>query len=231
MRYGTISVSLVLLAAGTGTWPAREAGAPGTIRGRVEIKRGPTVVEPRPNVSAFGASDRAPSPEVRPAVVYLESAPRGAFERDESRATMVQRDETFIPHVLAVTVGTVVDFPNSDHVYHNVFSLSRTRPFDLGRYATGVSKSVRFDRPGVVQVFCDIHSHMSAYILVFAHHFYAVTDDDGRYRIEGVPPGSYSVAMWYEGVIRDSRTATIPEGGGPVDLDFGARPSDRVRLP
>ena len=207
------------------------AAAGGTIRGRVDVRRGPTVVEPRPNVASLGMADRNPTPELRPAVLYLEAAPRGAFEREENRASMVQRDETFVPHVLAITVGTTVDFPNVDHVYHNVFSLSRTRPFDLGRYASGTSKAVRFDRPGVVQVFCDIHSHMSAYILVFAHRFFAVTDDDGRYRIEGVPPGSYTVAMWYEGLIRDTRATTVPEAGGVVDLDFTVRPADRARRP
>ena len=211
--------------------PGVGATANGVIRGRVDVRRGPTVVDQRPDVSSLGASDRTPTPELRPAVVYLEAAPRGAFEREEARATMVQRNETFVPHVLAVTVGTTVDFPNNDHVYHNVFSLSRTRPFDLGRYAVGMSKSIRFDRPGVVQVFCDIHSHMSAYILVFAHRFFAVTDDEGRYRIEGVPPGTYSVAMWYEGLIRDSRVVSVPESGGVVDLDFTGRPADRARRP
>ena len=93
-------------------------------------------------------------------VVYLESAPLGAFEQRESgRAVMDQRNEAFAPHVLAVTTGTTVEFPNSDRIYHNVFSLSKTRTFDLGRYAVGRSKSVRFDRPGIVRVFCDIHSH------------------------------------------------------------------------
>ena len=87
---------------------------------------------------------------------------------------MDQRNETFVPHLLAVTVGTTVDFPNNDRTYHNVFSLSKAQRFDLGRYAAGRSKAVRFDRPGVVRVFCDIHSHMNAFILVFTHRFFGV---------------------------------------------------------
>ena len=104
-----------------------------------------------------------------------------------------------MPHVLAIIAGTSVDFPNSDRTYHNVFSLSKTKQFDLGRYAAGRSKSVRFDRPGIVRVFCDIHSHMSAFILVFAHRFFAVDRRRGRYRLDGVPPGTYTVI----GVERD----------------------------
>ena len=133
---------------------------------------------------------------------------------------MDQRNETFYPHVLAVTVGSVVDFPNSDSTFHNVFSLSKAKRFDLGRYARGKSKAVMFDKPGVVRVFCDIHSHMSAFVLVFNHPYFATTDGDGRYRIDNLPPGTYSVAAWHEGETRASRSVTIPPQGGPVDLDF-----------
>src|SRR5207253_2844392 len=156
-------------------------------------------------------------------VVYLESAPRGAFEQSEpGRAVMDQRNETFVPHVLAITVGTTVDFPNSDRIYHNVFSLSKTKTFDLGRYATGRTQSVRFDKPGIVRVFCDIHSHMSAFILVFSHPFYAVTGDDGQYRIDGVPPGNYSVVAWNEGLTSEPKPVTVPEGGA-TELEFALR--------
>ena len=82
---------------------------------------------------------------------------------------MDQRNETFVPHVLAITTGTTVDFPNTDRIYHNVFSLSKTRPFDLGPLRGRPLQPVRFDRPGIVRVFCDIHSHMNAFILVFGH--------------------------------------------------------------
>ncbi|MCA1651283.1 MAG: hypothetical protein LC753_13740, partial [Acidobacteria bacterium] len=157
----------------------------------------------------------------RRSVVYLETAPRGAFEaRDEVRARIDQRNETFVPHVLAIVAGTTVNFPNNDETYHNVFSLSKSRSFDLGRYAAGRSKSVRFDRPGIVRVFCDIHSHMSAFILVFAHRFFAVTDDDGRYRIEHVPPGSYTVIAWNEALPPDARRVAVPDAGGDVELNF-----------
>ena len=146
------------------------SAADGVIRGRVDVRRAPPLGERRPNVADLGTPARRDLPDRLRSVVYLETAPRGAFEQTEpARAVMDQRNETFVPHVLAITTGTTVDFPNSDRIYHNVFSLSKATPFDLGRYAAGESKSVRFDRPGIVRVFCEIHSHMSAFILVFSH--------------------------------------------------------------
>jgi hypothetical protein len=132
---------------------------------------------------------------------------------------MDQRNERFIPHVLAVMVGTVVDFPNSDLTYHNVFSLSRAKRFDLGRYAAGKSKGVRMDRPGVVRVFCDIQSHMSAFVLVFNHRFFDVTDDEGRFELPALPAGTYTLVGWYEGEARITRPVVVPANGwAEIDL-------------
>jgi plastocyanin len=201
---------------------ARAQGTPGTIAGRVELRRGPVLAPRRPNVADLAAPPNV-EPVERRAVVYLESAPRRAFEQVEpGRAVLNQRNETFVPHVLAITTGTVVDFPNSDRIYHNVFSLSKPARFDLGRYASGRSKAIRFDRPGIVRVFCDIHSHMNAFILVFSHPFFAMTDAEGRYRIDHVPPGTYSVVAWDEGSASEPRAVTVPEGGA-AEADFAFR--------
>jgi plastocyanin len=195
----------------------------GIIRGRVDVRRAPTHVVRRPNVNDLGMRASPPGPDLRPSVVYLESAPSLAFPDPEpQRATMDQRNETFVPHVLAITVGTTVDFPNSDNTYHNVFSMRSPR-FDLGRYAAGRSKSVRFDRPGIVRVFCEIHSHMSAFILVFNHRYFAVTSADGRYQIGRVPPGRYTLVAWNEGAIRESRPVVVAEDGGAIEADFALR--------
>ena len=163
----------------------------GSIRGRVEVRR-ERIAEARPSVAALGMPAPRDRPDRRRSVVYLETAPQGAFEVPPPRAHAVldQRNEAFAPYVLAVSVGTTVDFPNSDRTYHNVFSLSKARRFDLGRYPRGESRSVRFDEPGVVRVFCEIHSHMNAFILVFAHRYFATTEADGRYRIDDVRRGA-----------------------------------------
>jgi plastocyanin len=190
------------------------------IRGRLDIRKIEKPVERRPDVATTGAPGPRDIPDLRRGVVYLETAPRSAFdEREPGRAVMDQRNERFVPHVLAVMLGTDVEFPNSDLTYHNVFSLSRAKRFDLGRYAAGKSKSVRMDRTGVVRVFCDIHSHMSAFILVFNHPFFSVTDTEGRFELPALPAGSYTVVGWYEGEARITRSVVVPPNGwAEVDL-------------
>jgi len=215
-----LAVSLTSLVAPRANQQEARAGA---IRGRVELRRLAAVVQRRPSVPELGAPEARDLPDRRKSVVYLESAPRGAFEQsDQVHAVMDQQNETFVPHVLAITTGTIVDFPNSDRIYHNVFSLSKTSRFDLGRYAVGRSKSVQFHRPGIVRVFCDIHSHMNAFILVFSHRYFAMTDAEGRYHIDNVPAGTYNVVTWNEGTTSDPKPAAVPEGGA-VELDFSLR--------
>jgi plastocyanin len=203
------------------------AARPGAIRGRVGLRRALAVSERRPTVADLGApSDRAGDRDRGDrlkSVVYLDTAPRGAFEETEPvHAVMDQQNETFVPHILAISTGTTVDFPNSDRIYHNVFSLSKVARFDLGRYAVGKSRSIRFDRSGIVRVFCDIHSHMNAFILVFSHPFFAVTDEAGRYRIDNVAPGTYNLIAWNEGLASDPKPVTIPDGG-LTEVDFTLR--------
>ena len=222
MKGARLPMIVVAVAAGAAT-PRPARAAAGSIRGRVEVTREPPAPQARPSIGELSMAPPRDLPNRRRSVVYLEAAPQGAFEEHEGRAIMDQRHETFVPYVLAVTVGTTVDFTNSDRTYHNVFSLSKPRRFDLGRYATGQSKSVRFDRPGVVRVFCEIHSHMSAFILVFAHRFFATTDADGRYRIDNVPPGAYTIVAWNDGEARETRTVRIGEDGGVLEQDFVVR--------
>lgn len=192
----------------------------GAIRGVVDVRLPLGQTRGRPSVRALGTPEERGIPDRRQAVVYLETVPQGAFEaRPSGRAVLDQRQETFIPYALAVTAGTTVEFPNSDPIYHNVFSFSKPKRFDLGRYPQGRTKTVRFERPGIVRVFCEIHSHMSAFVLVFSHQYFDSTDEAGRYRIDAVPPGVYDVSVWTDGEVRMSKTVTVTAGEAS-DLDF-----------
>jgi plastocyanin len=220
--FGSFAIVVILVVPSFSLGGAAARG--GTIRGRVELRHVAAPSERRPTVADLGTPSalRDLSDRLR-SVVYLDSAPRRAFDDVEpGHAVLDQREERFVPHVLAITTGTVVDFPNSDRIYHNVFSLSKARAFDLGRYAAGHSKPIKFDRPGVVRVFCDIHSHMNAFILVFSHPFFSLTDTDGRYRIDNVPPGTYNLVAWNEGVSSEPKPVTVPDGG-EAELDFTLR--------
>jgi hypothetical protein len=110
---------------------------------------------------------------------------------------MDQRDLKFTPRVLAVLARTTVDFPNNDRTFHNAFSPSETKRFDLGLYASGKSRSVRFENPGVVRVLCNVHPNMEAFIVVKDHPYFAVPDGRGNYRINNVPLGKHQLEVWH----------------------------------
>ena len=168
-----------------------------------------------------GPGSRPPAPEsneIRNVVLYVQDAPPP--ERVPSaHAAMTQDDERFTPHVLPIVRGTAVDFPNADDVFHNVFSLSSAHTFDLGRYPRGSAKSVTFERSGVVQVFCHIHSDMSAVILVLENAHFAQPAPTGHYVIEDVPPGTYTVVGWHERIKAVARTVRVV-AGETARLDF-----------
>jgi plastocyanin len=132
-------------------------------------------------------------------VVFLEGGPaQSAAAVSRRRPVMSQRDRRFEPHVLPVLRGTIVDFPNDDTVYHNVFSLSTAKPFDLGVYEQGCCRSVDFQESGLVRVYCNIHPHMIATIVVLQNPYFAVTDSAGLFVIPEVPDGEYALRTWYE---------------------------------
>ena len=160
-------------------------------------------------------------------IIFLDSVP-GAGDTAVGASTPLkieQLGETFVPHVLPVLVGSTVQFPNADPVFHNVFSLSSARSFDLGRYPKGDSKSVRFDRPGTVQVFCHIHSDMSAVVLVLSNRFFTVPAAPGQYAIDGVPAGEYRLVAWHERIKPIVRHVRVQAGETTVlDLNVPLPP-------
>jgi plastocyanin len=155
------------------------------------------------------------------AVVYLESQTGKAvnYQPPAAHPILDQRDLAFHPQVLPILVGTTVDFPNKDNLFHNVFSYSSPKEFDLGRYPTGESKSVRFDKAGVVRVYCDIHSHMNATILVLDNPFFAVPDDGGSFVLKNVPNGTYMARLWYGRELAASQSVTI-KNSESVSVNF-----------
>jgi plastocyanin len=223
-------VAVVLSFATEGFSPSALAGQSNShATGRIE---GNTILAPSLSArkvrfrlySSYGPGELPPrtpasSNELSNVVIHLELVAPGATAAGHRAATMEQLDERFAPHVLPVVVGSSVEFPNRDPVYHNVFSLSGTRTFDLGRYPKGASKSVRFDRPGVVQVFCHIHSDMSAVILVLPNAFHTTPDSSGRYVLDGVPPGEYRITAWHERIKPITRTIQVTAGAS-TNQDF-----------
>jgi plastocyanin len=132
---------------------------------------------------------------------------------------ITQRDAVFRPHVLPVVAGSTVEWPNHDDIYHNVFSMSESNPFDLGLYKDPVVKSTKFENAGRVDVFCSIHSKMNCVILVLQNPFYSAADKNGKYRIENVPAGTYRLKAWHERMPPQIREVVVPERG-EVKVDF-----------
>ena len=153
------------------------------------------------------------SSELQNVVVFVR-LPDGAAPPalPPARAVVRQTDEEFVPHVVAITRGSVVEFPNDDLVFHNVFSLSRASTFDLGRYPKGATRTVTFRRPGIVKVYCHLHSHMSALVRVFDHPHFTVVGGDGTFTLEGLAPGSYDIVAWHERVGEAHAKVTVTAG-------------------
>ena len=131
-------------------------------------------------------------------VIWLESGNAGRVPVNAAHAKMIQKDKTFIPHVLAIMVGTTVDFPNLDPIFHNAFSNYDGQLFDINLYPPGSSRSVRFTRPGIVRVFCNIHATMSAVIAVLDTPYFDVTGASGEFKIADVPAGQYKLRVFHE---------------------------------
>ena len=163
-----------------------------------------------PPVTLTGTARAAGRP-AEDTVVWLEApnAPAGPA----GRAALSQRNLTFSPNVLVVRVGTVVDFPNDDRVFHNVFSFRDGRRFDLGPYPVGFSRRVTFDRPGLSRVFCNIHANMAAYVMTVDSPYFARSDRSGAFTIADVPDGTYRYRAWRPGAATEltgSWTSTAP---------------------
>jgi len=154
-------------------------------------------------------------------VVWLESLSGQLNLPPKAHAEMIQKNKTFAPHVLAITLGTVVSFPNYDPIFHNAFSNYDGQIFDIGLYPPGTTRAIGFRREGVVRVFCNIHPTMSAVIVVLKSPYFAVSDKNGGFQIAGVPPGSYRIHVFHERATEQTLaglTHTLEISGDPVQL-------------
>ena len=165
--------------------------------------------------------DGKPKPQHDGVVVFLDELEHPVdVPAPTAHAAVRQRNKTFEPEVLSIVAGTTVDFPNDDTIYHNVFSLSKAKPFDLGIYEQKASRSVTFDRPGLVKVYCNIHPNMVAYVLVLANPHFTVTDPRGHFTIPDVPLGAATVRSWYARSREQPERKVIVTAQGIQNLDF-----------
>lgn len=206
---------MVLVGSEPAAAPAPTAAADrdaGSVAGHVRIVTRPTRrlpsagAYPTRTVSLAAEHDAT---ELQNVVVFVKAS---ATSSTAMRAAIRQKGEEFLPHLVAVPVGSTVEFPNDDPIFHNVFSLSRAATFDLGRYPRGQSKSRTFSASGVVKVYCHLHSHMNAVIRVFDHPYFAIPDAQGRFRITDLAPGRYDVVAWHERVGEVTLEAAVTAG-------------------
>jgi plastocyanin len=223
-RRAAIAVGLIAATVG-----ARPAAAPsvGRIEGVVRLTAGSarpvaSGVYPSRRVSAPAAH---PAPEMSNVVVFIKNAP--ARDRvPQMNATIAQKGEAFVPRVVAITTGSTVEFPNFDPYFHNVFSLSRAASFDLGRFPRGDSRTRKFTTSGLVKVYCQIHSHMSASILVFDHDYFQIPGANGSFALDEVPAGSYQISAWHERIGESIRQVRV-EPGQRIRVEFSLPVNDR----
>jgi plastocyanin len=201
----------------------------GTITGRVRAEGKPGAEQAANggnyDSKALKFAERVDYADMRDFVVYIVGPVTnggGVLSTNVAQVTTTkvsQQKATFTPHVLPVMVGTRVDWPNKDDIYHNVFSYSEAKQFDLDLYKDPVAKSVTFDKPGQVDVFCSIHANMSCIVLVLENPYYATSNGRGEYTITNVPAGNYKLKAWHERMPAQVQDITVPDNG-VVKVDF-----------
>jgi len=201
----------------------------GAITGTVRAEGKPAAEEQAPDGKydsrKYKFAERINYDELRDFVVYIKG-PLGEAPAPPAKPLSVntrriaQKGAMFAPHILPVVVGTTVEWPNNDEIFHNVFSMSEAKSFDLDLYkGNPPDKRVVFDQAGRVDVFCSIHANMHCIVLVLQNRYFAVADDRGRYALTNVPAGVYQLEAWHERMPPQVREITVPETGA-IKADF-----------
>lgn len=188
---GLVKTKAVVFAAGALLASGATSGGQAPAPARTTASQPPAEVTGRVETTAAGG-EKAPAVG---AVLWVAGVPAA---RQPAPPAMTSAQKRFAPHVLAVAQGTVVSFPNQDKVFHNVFSRTAGSEFDLGLYRNGASRSVRFSKPGLVRVYCNIHPDMAGYVRVLEDGVFTTTDDKGAFRLAGIAPGARVVQVWDE---------------------------------
>jgi plastocyanin len=184
--------------------------SPGAIRGTLSTRTTADSAAPVP-----GADGTSVSASIVDAVVYVEELDLKQGSRLAGGGPSLRlemRGQALRPRILVVPVGTSVEFPNGDSLFHNIFSVSPAKTFDLGRYGRGKSKRVTFDKPGLVNVYCKLHSNMAAYVLVVPNRAFARPDSSGRFALPALPKGRYAVNVWHPDFPMIRREVTVAGG-------------------
>jgi len=230
-----LTLGALVLASGVGVLFAGVSSETGNVEGTVNLtganrEAGAAKVAAGTVYQRGAAGGVATAALADPPVAVVYAEPRDEVTRaavaaaragaTPTEAQVVQKGMRFLPALLAVETGATVTFPNQDDFYHNVFSYSAAKPFDLGRYRKDENPGkVVFDQPGVVKVFCEIHEHMRCVILVLKTPYYTTTDAAGHYRLSGLPPGNYTLSAWVSDKMIWTHPVVIHAGEtAPADL-------------
>jgi plastocyanin len=201
----------------------------GVIRGKLRVPTPPVIsaaMNPYPGHSgALAGTHECTHGLATDAVIYVDHVPEAAESALAAAASgtpqLAQKDQAFMPRVVAIAAGTTVDFPNLDPIYHNVFSLSPVRRFDLGKYPNGSSRQVVFPKPGLVKVYCDIHSNMEAFVYVVPHHGFTRPSSSGDFALPDLPRGRYVLHSWHPDLGEQSVAVDVPKSGDVIaNLDY-----------
>ena len=230
--HGSASLAFVLACASVlilaGSWPAVLADSPGTaeIHGFIRITKRLTKRPVAPVATAYhrgvtvqppGAEENFVQAELGRVAIYLQS--EQSLPSEAVSATLKQKDRRFVEDTVVIPAGSTVSFPNLDPIFHNVFSLSRTKSFDLGNYPQNDTRTVTFPKPGIVRVYCHLHPNMSASIVVTPNRWAVKPDASGHYRLSGVPAGEHTVVVWHKSAGFFQERVNLAAGQS-VEVDF-----------